>query len=196
MLALNWHFLFRIQRQTKMRLNGQERTLRHLVNAPGQHWSAQGQVFKKAGWIQVSVHIIWEVGYQDPWILITNAPDAKSHCGWLYARRYWQEASFRDLKSDGWHWHVARIFSPDHANRLVLVLILAYAWMLTLGTCAFDAPALFRYVAKPSDKPFSLFRLGLRLVNFLRDALDADFARPAPQLFFSDPPPLSITIGV
>ena len=69
------------------------------------------------------------------------------------------------------------------------------AWMLTLGTLALDEPDLFRYVAKPSDKPFSLFRLGLRLVNFLRDALDADFALPAPHLFFSDPLPLSLSVG-
>lgn len=194
-MALNWQFLFRIQRQTKVVLNGQERSLSHLVNAPGQHWTGHGKVFKKAGWITATVHIIWEVGYKDAWVLITNAPQAQTRDGWLYALRYWQEASFRDLKSDGWHWHTARIFTPDHANRLVLVLILAYAWMLTLGSYAFDDPDLFRYVAKPSDKPFALFRLGLRLFNHLRDALHADFAPIPPHLFFSDPPPPCITVG-
>jgi len=194
-LALNWQFLFRIQRQTKVVLNGQERSLSHLVNAPGQHWSGHGKVFKKAGWIDATIHVIWEVGYKEAWFLITNAPQAKTHDGWLYAHRYWQEASFRDLKSDGWQWQVARIFTPAHANRLVLVLILAYAWMLTVGSYAFDEPDLFRYVAKPSDKPFALFRLGLRLFNHLRDALDADFAPIPPHLFFSDPLPLVITVG-
>jgi hypothetical protein len=194
-LALNWQFLFRVQRQTKVLLGGQERSLQHVVNAPGQRWSGHGKVFKKAGWIEASVQVIWEVGYKDAWFLITNAPDTKTHSGWLYACRYWQEAAFRDLKSDGWHWHTARIFLPNHANRLVLVLIVAYAWMLTLGTYAFDDPDLRRFVTKPSDKPFALFRLGLRLVNFLRDARHADFALPAPHLFFSDPPPHFITVG-
>jgi hypothetical protein len=83
----------------------------------------------------------------------------------------------------------------DHANRLVLVLILAYAWMLTVGSYAFDDPALFRYVAKPSAKPFALFRLGLRLFNHLRDALHADFAPIPPHLFFSDPPPPCRSVG-
>ena len=194
-LALNWQFLFRVQRQTKIRLQGQERRLSHLVNAPGQHWTGHGQVFKKAKWIEATVHAIWEVGYKEPWFLITNAPPAATHDGWLYARRSWQEASFRDLKSDGWQWQVARIFTPNHANRLLLVLSMAYAWMLTVGTYAFDEPDLFRYVAKPSDKPFALFRLGLRLFNHLREALHADFAPIPPHLFFSDPQPLSISVG-
>jgi hypothetical protein len=67
--------------------------------------------------------------------------------------------------------------------------------MLTLGTCAFDDPALFRYVAKSSAKPFALFRLGLRLFNFLREALATDFAPIPPYLLFADPPPLSISVG-
>jgi len=41
-----------------------------------------------------------------------------------------------------------------------------------------------------------VFRLGLRLFNHLRDALDADFAPIPPHLFFSDPPPSSISVGV
>jgi hypothetical protein len=186
--ALGWHVLFRVQGQTRVLVEGQERTLRHLVNAPGQHWSATGKVFKAAGWLDMTIHLIWEVGYKEPWLLITNAPAARTRDGWLYALRYWQEASFRDLKSDGWHWQSARIFSPDHANRLLLVLILAYAWVVTLGSYAFDDPDLFWYVAKPSKKPFSIFRLGLRLFNHLRDALHCDFSPLIPHLFFSDPP--------
>src|SRR5436309_204204 len=97
-LALNWQFLVRIQRQSKVMLNGQERSLSHLVNAPAQHWSGHGQVFKKAGWLDATLHVIWQVGYQEAWFLITNAPQAKTQAGWLYAHRYWQEAAFRDLK--------------------------------------------------------------------------------------------------
>ena len=194
-LALEWHFLFRVQRHTKVVVHGQERSLHHLVNGAGQHWSGQGKVFKKAGWIEATLHVIWEPGYQEAWFLITNAPTTRTRDGWLYALRYWQEASFRDLKSDGWHWQAARIFTPSHANRLVLVLILAYAWMLTVGSYAFDDPDVLRYVTKPSDKPFALFRLGLRLFNHLRDALTADFSPIPPHLFFSDPPPSSISVG-
>jgi hypothetical protein len=93
------------------------------------------------------------------------------------------------------HWQASRIFSPDHANRLLLVLSLASAFMLTVGSYAFDEPDLLRLVAKPSDKPFALFRLGLRPFNHLRDAPHANFAPIPPHLFFCDPLPLPITVG-
>lgn len=194
-VALNWQVLFRIQRHTRILYRGQVQSLAHVVNGPGQHWTASAKVFKKAGWLDLTVHVIWEVGYAESWVLITNASDDRTQHGWLYARRYWQEAAFRDLKSDGWHWQQARIFTPDHANRLLLVLCLASAWTLTLGTFAFDDPEVSAQLTKPSDKPLSLFRLGVRAFNFLRTTLSDEFSRPIPYLLFSDPPPFFITVG-
>jgi hypothetical protein len=49
---------------------------------------------------------------------------------------------------------------PQHANLLVLVLTVAYALVLSLGTLAFDEP---RLAAQVLDKACSLFRNGLRL---------------------------------
>ncbi len=45
------------------------------------------------------LRVVWVVGYKDFWCLITNDPTAQAD---HYAIRYWQEAGFRDLKSDGW----------------------------------------------------------------------------------------------
>ncbi len=192
--ALGWQFLCRVQAQTKCRVNGQERALRHLVNAPGQTWSASGQVFKKAGWLPATIHVIWAVGYTTPWCLITNCPATRD--GWLYAQRYWQEAGFRDLKSDGWQWHTSRIWSPDHANRLLLVMALATAWTLTLGTFAFDEPLLKAHFTKGQSPTYSLFRLGLRLVEALLDR-SAPVSWPLqPFIRLSDPPSFPISVGV
>ncbi len=77
--------------------------------------------------------------------------------------RYWQESSFRDLKSDGWQWQASRIWTPAHANRLLLVLALAYAWVLTLGTLVCTDAELTRRVTKGRKPTYSIFRLGLRL---------------------------------
>ncbi len=192
--ALGWHFLFRVQGQTKFRANGQERSLRHLVNAPGQHWSATGPVFKKAGWLPATVPVIWAVGYRDPWCLITNCP--RTDDGWLYAQRYWQEAGFRDLKSDGWQWHTSRIWSPDHANRLMLVMALATAWTLTLGSFVFDDPALKAHFTKGQDPTFSLFRLGLRFVEGLLDHSAPSILPLRPFVFLPEPLPDPISVGV
>ncbi|MHB8752858.1 MAG: hypothetical protein ACYDBJ_27150 [Aggregatilineales bacterium] len=113
--------------------------------------------------------------------------------GWEYAKRYWQEAAFRDLKSDGWQWQTSRIFTPAHANLLVLVLSLAYAWVLTLGTLAFDDPSLYRLVAKGKTRPYSLFRLGLRIADhFFKQTVDI----PCSFFYFPDgPSPRPKTVG-
>ncbi len=161
-----WHYLCRVQKSVVLRQGGQERALKHLVNAPGQSWQGTGQVFKKDGWIDATVLVVWAVGYKDYWCLITNDPTARSGD---YAVRYWQEAGFRDLKSDGWQWQTSRIWAPDHANRLLLVMALATAWTLTLGTFAFDEPDLHAHFTKGQVTTYSLFRLGLRFVEALLD---------------------------
>ncbi len=91
---------------------------------------------------------------------MTNCPGVS---GWDYGMCYWQEASFRDLKSDGWQWQVSRIWTPDHANRLLLVLALAHAWVLTLGTLVLTDADLAPQVTKGRVATYSVFRLGLQL---------------------------------
>jgi hypothetical protein len=155
--ALGWHYLFRVQGHSRFQFaDGHTAALKALAK-PGRTWTGRGKVFKKAGWLTCVAHVIWELPYAQAWCLVTNCPDLSA---WAYAVRYWQEASFRDLKSDGWQWQASRIFSPAHANLLLLVLSVAYALVLSLGTLAFDEPALAQSVG---DKHCSLFRNGLRL---------------------------------
>jgi hypothetical protein len=166
--ALGWHFLFRVQKTTRFRTrHGKDHRLFDLV-MPGQCWSAKGQVFKKAGWLPATVHLIWQAGYAQPWCLITNDPTLSGDC---YAVRFWQEAGFRDLKSDGWQWQASHIFTPDHADRLLLVMALAYALTLTAGSLVLSDPVTYPvHKVSHSKPPFSLFRLGLRLLDFLQHA--------------------------
>jgi hypothetical protein len=163
--GLGWHFLFRVQKGTCFRTpQGKQHRMADLVK-PGECWSGRGEVFKKAGWLPVTVHLIWQAGYAEPWCLITSDQTLSGH---LYAARYWQEAGFRDLKSDGWQWQATHIFTPDHADRLVLVMALAYALTLTAGALALSDPVSYPVHKSSHFKtPFSLFRLGLRLLDFL-----------------------------
>jgi hypothetical protein len=187
-----WHYLFRVQNQTHMRTDAQpECALRAVLHQAGTEFSATGHVFKKAGWLKTTIHILWGAAYREPWCLVTNCPSVQ---GWTYAKRYWQEAAFRDLKSDGWQWQSSRIFTPAHANLLVLALSLAYAYVLTLGALAFDDPALRRLVTKGSRPTFSVFRLGLRLAKlFLAQFVDLGGCS---FLYFLDaPPPRPKTVG-
>lgn len=148
-----WDYLLRVQGSTRIRLaDGSTQPLRHLVGY-GQRWTGRAQVFKKAGWHWRSVFVIWEVGYAQPWCLVSNSvalyPD-------LYAWRFSHEASFRDLKSDGFGWQSSHIWHPDHVERLLLGLALASFWTLATGTIV-----TYLYPLTKRQQRLSIFRLGL-----------------------------------
>lgn len=158
---LGVRFLFRVQGTTRFRdATGEERALKSHAQR-GETWSACGDVFKKHGWLTAQVRVIQEEGYEDVWCLVTNDPTL---VGSEYAQRYWQEVSFRDLKSDGWHWQRSQVCHPAHAHRLLLVLALAFAWTLTHGTLALAIPAL---ISRGKRQVFSRFRQGLRYIAYL-----------------------------
>ncbi len=160
-VRLGWHFEVRVQKNTRLRREAEpDCPLAALVTAAGQTWRGSGQVFKKAGWLAAAVWVVWGQAYREGWCLLTHCPTVT---GWDDAVRYWQESSFRDLKSDGWQWHTSRIWTPAHANRLRLVLALAYAGVLTLGTLVLTDADLARQVTKGRVATCSVFRLGLRL---------------------------------
>jgi len=182
---LGWHYLFRVQGQTRFQLpDGTTITLKEVV-LPGGAWSAQGKAFKKAGWLPAIAHVIWDTPYRQAWCLVTNCSHISAR---LYANRYWQEAAFRDLKSDGWQWQKSLVFTPAHANLLLLVLSVAYAFVISLGTLAFEEPALTNHIF---NKRLSIFRNGLRLFQRGLVFLNALFrALTQPFFVFLDAPPL------
>ena len=124
-----WYFLFRVTGQTKIVTETGDYTIYAMVQ-PGEQWQASGKVFKRRGRIPARACALWEVEATEPWALVTNHPN---YDGREYAQRNWQEQSFRDLKSQGWQWSKSQVWRPAHAQRLLLVLVLAYAWMLSLG---------------------------------------------------------------
>ncbi|MCB9457358.1 MAG: hypothetical protein H6671_15335 [Anaerolineaceae bacterium] len=97
--------------------------------AQGQVWQGVGDVFKKAGWLPLVATVAQAPGYDQPWCLVSSVTIDPS----LYRRRFYQEVSFRDLKSDGFQWHRSHVWVPDHADRLLLVLALAYALVMLVG---------------------------------------------------------------
>lgn len=157
--ALGWGYLFRVQGSVRLRTQaGNSMALSQLVK-PGESWAGWGQVFKKAGWLPSGVCVHWELGHSQPWCLLTNSRLSAHH----YAIRVWQEEGFRDLKSGGWQWQRSQVWQPAHAERLLLVLALAYAWTLTQGTWLAHVPLDIQRLVRDADPDrYSLFRLGLR----------------------------------
>jgi hypothetical protein len=130
--GLGWQYLFRVTCQTKIVAEVGEFTIAQQVKA-GEIWAMEGKIFKKRGQIPAHARALWSLGYDEPWALVTNDARLTGH---EYARRNWQEQSFRDLKSGGWQWGDSRIRQADHMERLLVLLVLAYAYMLALGSQA------------------------------------------------------------
>jgi hypothetical protein len=159
--ALGWHYLFRVTSQTQVITQAGSYTIAQQVQ-PGEIWAAQGLIFKKRGRIPAQARALWSVGYDQPWALVTNDDRLTGH---EYARRNWQEQSFRDLKSGGWLWGSSRIRRADHMARLLVLLALAYTWMVALGSqavAAGRAQPLVRRANGTFRRLWCLFREGLR----------------------------------
>lgn len=165
--ALGWRYLFRVQGQCKVREDrGKEGALSSIIQQ-GEYRAASGKVFKKQGWLTTHIRVLWAENQPEPWALVTNDP---ALTGWEYAQRNWQEQSFRDLKSGGWQWNRSHIWLPAHTERLLLVLSLAYAWVLSLGSYFIQAGLAtpLRTRANGSQRRrLSVFREGLEHLDYM-----------------------------
>jgi hypothetical protein len=133
-----WHFLLRAQSHTRFVAQGAQgaaQRMGELVKGPGQWWCGSGRAFAKAGWRGVNVVACWRCGAQDPWIVVSDLP-ASLHLVRWYARRMWQEQSFRDEKSHGFAWQESHLQSAQAVHRLLLLIALAHLWLMLLGTLA------------------------------------------------------------
>jgi hypothetical protein len=173
-------YLFRVKKGSVFTSRrGKQQKLRQLIKI-GEEWTGSGWIFTKERKTKAIVHLIWEVGQKEPWCLVTNDKTIQGHA---YAQRVWQEESFRDLKSGGWQWQCSLITKPDRAERLILVLALAYAWMLTQGTFVLHAKrAIQLQVTKGRNQTYSIFRLGLR---FFKRMLSHDLSQIYVGLFLA-----------
>jgi hypothetical protein len=157
---MGWHYLFRLTCQTKIVTDAGDYTIAQQVQ-PGELWAAEGSVFKQRGRLPARALALWGLGYDEPWALVTNDPACT---GPEYACRVWQEESYRDLKSGGWHWDESLVRRPDHMMRLLLILVVAYVWTVALGSQAIHAQVAHPLIRRAGGLPerlYSLFREGL-----------------------------------
>jgi len=139
---------------------GKSHLLSQLVK-PGEAFTLHGTLFTRDHAVKGSVCLIWEAGQGEAWCLYTNVPRLIGH---RYALRWWQEESFKDLKTGGWQWQGSHIRCPRRMERLLLVLAVAYGWMLSLGSGVWHLPPDQQRLVANRDElgRMSYFRLGLR----------------------------------
>ncbi len=167
-LALGWHYVLRLQRDTRVRLaGGTIRPAWELARRRGSRWFGTGvDVFKKAGWRGANVVATWEKGCKERWLLVTDLPATFMRCR-NYCKRAWCEQGHRDEKSHGFNWQLCRVRDASHAARLVLVMALATLLCLSLGTHVIKR-GLRKLLEPARRRLLSVFQLGLRR---LRDCL-------------------------
>ena len=73
--------------------------------------------------------------------------------------------AFKDFMSTGWQWQRSRVWKPEHANRLWLVMALAYAWVISLGTRVVRNSTLRVELTRGKAWRRSVFHLGLRFLK-------------------------------
>ena len=156
-----WDYLLRVQRETTLRTapRGPRRVrLDELVQQPGApSVLLTGWVFaKRSAWAHVAA--VWRVGYQEPWLLISNL-DLGLDMVDLYAQRMHIEALFRDTKSGGFEWELSRVLQPKRAERLVLAIMLAVWCAVLLGEASMRAGEIPAYGRRAHA--VSLLRRGL-----------------------------------
>lgn len=84
--AHGWHYLMRLQSQTRLRLDDDSETaVGDLVHKPGQHWRGPGWVFKKAGWLRANVVAWWHKDCQEAWLVVTNLAPTRARCRQAHA---------------------------------------------------------------------------------------------------------------
>lgn len=160
-----WHYVLRLQGQTRVRLSdGSERSARELVSHRGQRWLGPAAVFKKAGWRGANVVATWRRDQREPWLLLTDERAGLRHCR-AYGKRMWEEESFRDDKSAGFHWHESQVNDPAHAARLLLVLALALVLATSQGSQVLKAGRR-RALDPHGRRRLSIVQLGLRWLRY------------------------------
>jgi hypothetical protein len=168
-----WFFVFRTCCDDTIWLDGEQHTLGEFRVQPDEvlwlesvHWTTE-----QFG--PVNIVVTWNEDEQAPMYLVTNF-DLPDETLYWYRRRFWIEPMFRDDKSMGLHLHTSHLRDPKRMERLLLIVSLAYLWILFLGTLVVFCGAV-RHIDRADRRDCSLFSYGLK---WLRRLLKLDLHLP------------------
>ena len=165
-----WDHVLRLQRTTRVKTpDGKVVAAGSLVKRAGaKPWQGRAVIFKKAGWREAYVTVVWDKRAKEPWILAARSDSNKRglRAACAYAKRNWCEQTFRDEKSHGFHWHESHVTDATRAMKLVLVMTLATLLSISLGTWLIKAGHR-RDLDPHHFRRLSVFQLGMRWLQHL-----------------------------
>lgn len=166
---LGWDHVLRLQKITRVKLpDGRIVSAGDLVKRRGTRcWHRQAMIFKKAGWRDAYVSVVWDKRCKEPWILAARTEGLRGlRAVCAYAKRNWCEQSFRDEKSSGFRWGQSHVTDANHMMKLILVMTLASLLSISLGTWLLKSGRR-RELDPHRFRRLSLFQLGIRWLRHL-----------------------------
>lgn len=136
--ALGWHPLLRINRQGQYcpADSSSFRPLSQVVRKGGPGWAGGVTCFAtKQRQLACTLLARWDLGYSDPWLVLTDLPPEAADVAW-YSLRAWIEGGYKDAKRGGWHWEQTKMGDPRRAERLWLAMAVATLWVVSVGRAA------------------------------------------------------------
>lgn len=178
--AYHWHFCLRFKEDT------------WLWSADGTAWQARRAFPPRGGrrfWPNVRVTlqrygplhsaVVWHRAEDEPWLLVSDLPCEKLYP--LYRQRMRIEQIFSDWKRRGFNLEATRVRNPQRLLWLVLLLCLAYIWLLLV------AWQLIRRGGRATVDPaarraLSYFQIGLRILQHQPDDTIVPLLRAAARI--------------
>lgn len=146
--AHGWHYVLRIKQEEFLQRKRYGHfqdwvTCGEVVRAPGQSWFGTVRLWKEHGY-QTELSAVWEEGYKEAWFLISDRPAGRKRVK-EYGWRMRVESSFQDMKRRGWQWESSHVRQLEHLERLLLILFLAFWWLMHLGAACVHSGRRERY---------------------------------------------------
>jgi len=155
----NWFFVFRAASDDTIWVDGEQVALDEFRVQHDQMLWLESVLWTAEQFGPVNVIVTWNDDEQAPMYLVTNFDLSQEALHW-YDRRFWIEPMFRDDKSLGFNLQTSHLRDPKRMERLLLIVSLAYLWMLFLGSLAVFCGAI-RLIDRIDRRDLSVFSYGL-----------------------------------
>jgi hypothetical protein len=170
-----FHYLIRIQPKVRVQIDSAKTRLDLYPVKKGQCFKLPNVVYR-ADHHPLTQHVVvrWKKGLpqhrDEVWYLMTDLPQDAGTLSDLYGKRMEIEEFFRDAKNKrhGWALRDTGLTDPDRLDRLLLVLALAYLFLVAWGLHARKYHRPGRWCSNQRSESMSLFSLGQQAYRELR----------------------------
>lgn len=155
-----WTYTFRQQASHLVKLQGSNAWCRFgdCATQRGQKEWLGSAYITQTHTFATHLYIEWHPGEAEPWLLATNAENARTTQR-LYKRRMWIEEMFGDFKGNGFDLERTKLKHFSRLSRLTLAVVLLFVWLIDLGSRTIKAGQR-QWVDRKDRRDLSIFRIG------------------------------------